>query len=196
MTGVWIWIIAVAAVLALLGGGNPAEGVVTALALATRGPRLTHAPSADDSGIVDADPQALADEAGLSLEAYALARAISSEEGNSSTTTQAAVAWAIKNAAARGGRGIFEQLCRLTGYFGSQVANKYASTARDPYDRDGQIALQVLDGTIPDSTGGATNFDRPAGENADKVTANRLASHLVEVAVDGADSGLRFWRPA
>ncbi len=122
---------------------------------------------------------------------------ISSEEGNSDTTTQAAVAWSAKNEAARAGVGIFELLTRATGYFGDQVANHYATTAKDPYDRDGQIAQQVLDGTIGDLTGGATNFDRAGQEkDPDKVAANRIASHLEQVAVDGADSGLRFWRPA
>src|SRR6266404_5278218 len=105
----WIWIVAAIAAFALLGDGNPVEGIVTAIATLTRGPRLTHSP-ADDKGFVAADPQALADEAGLSLEAYAGSRMIASEEAQSSTTTQAAIMHCLINKARRSGKGIAELL--------------------------------------------------------------------------------------
>jgi hypothetical protein len=208
-----LWILVAAAVLfTLLGKGNPVEGVLTAINEATRGPRLTYEP-ADKSGLVLADPQELANEAGYSLEAYAAGRMLASEEGNSSTTTQAAVVWALINKANASGKGIADLLLaaknpRNRGRFGSQKdkdpnssnvgkSDRYASTAADPYDRDCKIVQQCLDGTIPDLTGGATNFDRPAGEsNPDKIAADRRSSGLEEVAVAGVDDGLRFWRPA
>jgi hypothetical protein len=192
---VW-WLLAFAVVLVALGDGDPVEGAVTAWGEITRGKRLSHGPAVNADGIVDADPQALADEAGLTIEANSLARLISSEEGTSDTTTQAAVAWAVKNEAARRGLSITDLLTRGSGgFYGSQVANHYASTARDPYARDGQIAQYVLDGTIADMTGGATNFDRPRGEkDPEKVAANRVKSGLVLVEVPGTDAGLRFWR--
>jgi len=208
-----LWIVVAAAVaLALLGGGDPIDGAVTALSMLTRGPRLTHAP-ADETGRVDEDPQALADEAGYSLEAYSAGRMLSSEEGTSDPTTQAAVVWALLNHAAAGGKGLFEVLSaaknpRNRGYFGSQKdkdpsssnfggSDRYASTAVDPYDRDCQIAQQCLDGTIADFTGGARNFDRISGEkNPETVAANRASEGLVPADVPGADPNLRFWRPA
>jgi hypothetical protein len=178
----------------LLGDGDPVAGVENALALATRGPRLSHGTLRSD-GTVAEDIQALADDAGLTLECNSLARLISSEEGMSDTTTQAAVAWAVKNEAARQGISITDLLTRATGHYGNQVVNHYATTAKDPYDRDAQIAQQVLDGTIADFTGGATNFDRASGEkDPDAVAAKRMKGGLVLVDVPGADSGLRFWR--
>lgn len=198
--------------LALLGDGNPIDGALSGFAMLTRGPRLTHSP-ADITGMVVDDPRDLADESGYSLEAYAAGRMLSSEEGTSDTTTQAAVVWSLINHARRSGKTVSEVLLaaknpRNKGHFGSQKdkdpnspnvgrSDRYASTALDPYDRDCQIAQQCLDGTLADFTGGATNYDRPDGEkHPDQVAADRLASGLVAVDVPGTSEGLRFWRPA
>jgi hypothetical protein len=207
------WILAALVVYVLfLGRGNPLEGALTAIAQLTRGARLTHSP-ADSTGLVDAAPEDLADEAGLSLEAYSAARMLSSEEGQTDPTTQAAIVWCLINEASRRGTSITSLLTRAknprnAGYYGSQKdkdpdsdnlgnSDRYASTALDPYERDGQIAEQCLSGAIPDMTGGATNFDRPAGEkHPETVAANRVKAGLALVAVDGAAEGLRFWRPA
>ncbi len=207
----WVIVGAIVLVFAYLGGGNPLDGALTALAELTRGSRLTHTP-ADSTGFVDAEPSELADQAGASLEAYALARMISSEEGQQDPTTQAAIAWATINTARKRSSSVAALLLRAkndrnNGYFGSQKdkdpdsenfggSDRYASTALDPYARDLTIATQCIDGTLPDFTGGATNYDRPAGEDAVKVAANRTASGLELVDVPGAASGLRFWRPA
>lgn len=208
-----LWLIVGALVVfAFLGDGNPVDGALTAINMLTRGARLTHSP-ADATGYVDADPSELADEAGLSQEAYSLARMIASEEPHTDTTTQAAIAWATINEAARRGISITAMLLkaknpRNDGHYGSQKdkdpdspnfkkSDRYATTALDPYDREGQIASQCLDGTIADFTGGATNFDRPDGENDPaKVAADRVNSGLELVAVDGVDDGIRFWRHA
>lgn len=202
-------IVAGAVFLTLLGKGNPIEGVVTAINESTRGPRLTYAP-ADASGLVLDDPLELSVEAGYSLEVYALGRMLSSEEGRSDTTTQAAIVHATINQAAKSGKGIAALLLaaknpRNRDHFGSQKdkdpnsanvgnSDRYASTALDPYDRDCRLVQQCMDGTIPDLTGGATNYDRPAGEaNPEKVAANRRSAGLELVDVPGADPGLRFW---
>ncbi len=208
----FLWIAVAAVVLFTIAGkGNPVAGVMTAINEISRGPRLTHAP-ADALGFVPDDPQDLADEAGYSLEAYAAGRMLASEEGSSSTTTQAAAVWALINKGARAGKGLADILLAAKnpmnkGHFGSQKdkdpgspnfggSDRYASTAQDPYDRDCLIAQQCMSGEIPDLTGGATNFDRPAGErNPDQVAADRQSSGLQEVTVAGADPGLRFWRP-
>lgn len=215
-----LWIIVGALVLfAVLGDGNPLEGVVTAIAEVTRGPRLTDAHYDKTTGVVPGDPSDLADQAGLSQEAYSLARALSSEEGSSDTTTQAAVCWCIINEAHRRGTSITALVTQAknpdhSGSYGTQSdidaqpdadgnptnprykkSDRYCSTALDPYTRDGDIASQCLDGTIADLTGGANQFDRPAGEkNPDQVAANRQRSGSVAVDVAGTDPGIRFWR--
>jgi len=208
-----IWLVAlVAAYVLFLGRGNPLDGALTALTQIVRGKRLTRTP-ADSTGFVDAEPGDLAEEAGMSLEAYAAARMIASEEGQQDPTTQAAIVWCLINKARRSGTSIVSLLTRAknprnAGYFGSQKdkdpdsanygnSDRYASTALDPYTRDGKIAEDCLSGAIPDFTGGATNYDRPAGEkNPAQVAANRVSSGLELVAVDGAADSLRFWRPA
>ena len=73
-----IWLVAlVAAYVLFLGRGNPLDGALTALTQIVRGKRLTRTP-ADSTGFVDAEPGELAEEAGMSLEAYAAARMIAS----------------------------------------------------------------------------------------------------------------------
>lgn len=205
-----LWVIVAGAVfLTLLGKGNPIEGAVTAINEASRGARLTYSP-ADASGLVNDDPQDLANESGYSLEVYAVGRMLSSEEGRSDANTQAAIVHATINQAAKSGKGLADLLLaaknpRNRFHFGSQKdkdpnsanvgnSDRYASTALDPYERDCRLVQECMDGTIPDFTGGATNYDRPAGEsNPDKIAANRRSSGLELVDVPGADPGLRFW---
>src|SRR5258706_1638619 len=107
------WLIAAAVTVFFLGvgQGNPLDGAVTALNELVRGARLTHAP-ADSTGLVFADPQDLADQAGLSLEQYSLARMLGSEEPHTDPTTQAAIAWCTINEAARRGTSITALLTR------------------------------------------------------------------------------------
>lgn len=180
--------------------------------LVLRGNRLTHAPYDPSTGLVPGSPQSLADSTALDLESYSLARAISSEEGRSDDGTKLAVGWAIKNRADAGAGSITSLVTTAkyaySGYYGTQrqidpnqpgynSSNRYCSTANDPYDGDGQIALAIQNGNLPDPTGGAQYFDVPAfDDNPDQVTANRAAQGLVEVDVPGARSGLRFWAPA
>lgn len=208
-----IWLLAAVVVYFIwVGQGNPLDGAVTALNELVRGARLTHAP-ADATGLVPGDPQILADQAGLSLEQYSLARMLGSEEPHTDPTTQAAIAWCTINEAVRRGVSVTALLLRAknprnTGSYGSQKdkdpdspnfgsSDRYATTALDPYEREGSIATQCLDGTIGDLTGGATQFDRAGEEkHPDVVAANRIASGSVAVAVAGTDSGVRFWRPA
>lgn len=189
---------------------DPIDGAIGFLQSLTRGRRLTHA-VADDTGVVEADPGDLASQAGLTLDQYALARTISSEEGDSDNVTQGAVAWATLNEANRRGVSVAQLVLKAKnpahdGLFGSQGdkdpaspnfhhSDRYCSTALDPYDQEGQIACAVLAGTIADITGGATKYDRPGLEkNPDKIAANRAAEGLQLVNVPGVDDGIRFWR--
>lgn len=207
----WL-IVALVVYFVWVGQGNPLDGALTAINEVTRGERLTHSP-ADSTGLVGASPAELADQAGASQEAYSGARMLASEEPHTDATTQAAIAWCLINEAASQGKSVTDLLTRAknprnNGSYGSQKdkdpsssnfggSDRYATTALDPYQRELDIFQQCLDGTIGDLTGGCTQFDR-AGEEAhpDKVAANRVASGSVLATVDGADSGVRFWRPA
>jgi hypothetical protein len=206
----------------LLLGDQEAGGVVgdvrqlfrDAINGITQGRRLTRCSYDKTTGVVPCDPEQLAAEAGLDLETYALARVIASEEGNSSRETQALVAHAIRNGAAQSGTTIAAKLLRAkvpshNGSFGTQRnieqgtdgyngSDRYASTATDPYEGHAAVARGVLDGTIPDLTGGATQFDRISGlSDPDRVARNREAagSELVPGLDDLVGGDLRFWRP-
>ena len=220
------WEIVVALVLFLFwrGQGDPVEGAedLYASIVEGRGSRLTHANYDAATGVVTDDPSALAAAAQLTDEQHALARCLSSEEGNSGSTIKVAVAWSVINYAAKQGKTISDLLTHATepthsGHFGSYVnvdptsshyttdskgkpnaPDRYASTRLDPYTDDGQIASSCLDGTFPDPTGGAIQFDRPGGEKNPNYTATkREAAGLVVADVDGIDSSvIRFWRGA
>ena len=207
----WL-LVALLVYLLWVGQGNPLDGAVTAINEVARGARLTHSP-ADSTGLVGDDPQALADEAGASLEAYSGARMLASEEPHTDATTQAAIAWCLINEASRRGSSVTDLLTRAKnprneGHYGSQKdkdpsspnfghSDRYATTALDPYQRELDIFTQCLDGTIADLTGGCTQFDRAGEElHPDRVAANRVAAGSVLASVAGTDSGVRFWRPA
>jgi hypothetical protein len=193
----------------LLGDLNQIVDSLTSLG---RGSRLTRAPYDTTTGIVPGDPEDLASSCGLDVETYSLARAIASEEGRSSVTTKIAVGWAIWNYCAKHGSTITSRVTKAvtpshSGLYGTQrdieegtpkhnASDRYCSTALDPYTQEGQIAGGILDGSIPDNTGGADQFDRPAGEkDPDQVAQNRIDAGAELVEVPGV-SGLRFWRTA
>lgn len=178
----------------------------------TQGKRVTNAPYSKSTGLVPGTPDYLAGIAGVDVEVYSLARNIASEEGNSNNETQAAVGWATLNYANSVGKSVTSLLTHAkyaphsgsygtqrnievgtTGYNGS---DRYASTALDPYQGHIAIAQGVIDGTIPDITNGATQYDRAAGErDPDAVAAQRIAAGSTEVDLSdqGVDPGLRFW---
>lgn len=193
--------------------GDLRQAVNSAVNLVVKGQRLTHAPYDTTTGIVNADPQALADSTTYDLETYALARAIASEEGRSSDFVKLCTGWAIRNRANAGGGSIVALVTRAkyiphSGYFGTQRnieqgtagyngSDRYCSTANDPYDGDAQIALAIQTGALPDPTGGAQYFDRPAGDdNPAQTAANRAAAGLELAQIDGLPDSIRFWRPA
>lgn len=177
-----------------------------------KGTRVTHAPYSKVTGLVPGTPDDLASSVGVDVDTYSLARALASEEGNSSTATQVAVAWAITNHASRSAKTITSlvtqaKLVSHRGYYGTQRnvevgtegyngSDRYCSTAQDPYAGHLEVAMGVINGTFPDITGGADQFDRPSGEsNPDAVAANREASGSELATVEGVDDGdIRFWR--
>lgn len=186
----------------------------------TQGSRVTNASYSKTTGVVPGSPDYLAGVAGVDVEVYSLARNIASEEGNSNAATQAAAGWATKNHADAAGKTITTVLTHAvyaphSGVYGTQRnievgtpngpnpatgfkggSDRYASTALDPYEGHIAVAQGILDGTIPDITQGADQYDRPAGEsNPDAIAASRVASGSTEVDLSdyGVDPGLRFW---
>ncbi len=158
----------------------------------TQGSRLTRAPYDKITGVVPGDPAALATQAGASVDEYALARNIASEHGNSSAAVQALLAHATVNEAAKEGRSVSQLLLRANygphaGRFGTQkdidpasprkgASDRYASTALDPYDGHLAVARGVLEGSIPDLTGGAVQYDDRSGlSDPDALAAKREA---------------------
>ncbi len=193
--------------------GDVRQMFLDAVSGVVRGARVTRCPYNTTTGVVPCDPHQLAAQAAVDDETYALARGISSEEGTSSASTKAVVGWAIKNEADRRGVSIFSLVTHATlpahsGKYGTQRnieqgttgyngSDRFISTAQDPYDGDISIASGILDGTIPDVTGGANQFDRPSGEsNPDAVAAKRVAagSEAVQGIDDLVDGDLRLWR--
>lgn len=230
MAELWWAVGGILALAALFGSAEKGGGVLADFlaALHGRGSRVGPSTSPNSLGVIQDDPQSLADSAALDLDVYALARAISSEEGNSPKLQKVAVGWAITNYAS--GRGIENVLLAgrgpTSGYFARQNARyqvgqdsdgnpqyahagKYASTAIDPYQDDVAIATAVLNRSIEDPTGGATNFFSPrvqdvgfdAGKpgytkDSDEVIADWTAKGLAVVEVPGIDPHeLTFFRP-
>lgn len=193
--------------------GVARQAIDAGVDLVVRGNRLTHLPYDVDTGVVPGNPQSIADTTTLDLETYSLARAISSEEGRSDDATKLAVGWAIKNRADAGAGSITSLVIRAVepshnGFYGTQrnidadtpgykSSDRFCSTGNDPYEGDGQIALAIQNGTLPDPTGGAQYFDVEAfDDNPEKVAAKRAADGLIAYDVPSARSGIRFWGPA
>ena len=159
-------------------------------------------------GVVPGDPEQLARATGLTLEEYALARLMQSEE--SSEPARVAVGWATRNAASRQGVSIAELLLRgnamSKGKFGAQATGKWAATSKPPTAATMILARKVLAKQVPDPTGGATQWDAPKAQavlnkkdpkkykTPEEIAAIRQAAGSEMVMVPGVTS-TRFWRP-
>lgn len=166
---------------------------------------------ADANGLVQAEPFRLAEQRGVSLDIYALARMLVSEAGEKNKAAMTAVGWAAVNHAIARGESISTVLLRgkgsSEGKFGGQnTGGKYASTKQVPSDTTIALAKGILAHTIPDPTKGARQWDAPAAQNklvagkvagyaktSDDVAAERSKTNDL-VMVSGVPS-IRFWRP-
>ena len=162
----------------------------------------------DGGGVVPGDPEKLARAAGLTLEEYALARLMESEE--SSEPARIAVGWATRNAAQRQGVSIPSLLLRgnlsSKGRFGRQDTGKWASTSKPPTAGTMLLARKVLAKEMPDPTGGATQWDAPRAQATlnkrdpkkykapEQIAEIRQAAGSEMVWVKGV-TATRFWRP-
>lgn len=150
-----------------------------------RGRKVTNA-RADSDGWVRKPQAELAREAGeamglpgpLDLSTYTLARFLGSEWASARSREKASIAWCIVNrlrlrrrAYPNAGWTMLRMATKTTrhgdrGLFGSQEHGRYASTSRDPTDKDVYVASMVLSGAWPDLTGGANQFFDPATQRA------------------------------
>lgn len=167
-----------------------------------RGGRVGPHASPNGLGIIEEDPEALAAAAGLDLTTYALARMISSEEGTSALPYKVAVGWAAWNTFGPGvADGLLAGKGDADGHFKAQAyrwtsapgvtsaAGAYASTAQDPHEDDVKIAQGIIGGTVPDPTGGATNFFRP-GLQDKEYAAGKVSRDGATVLADWHAGGL------
>jgi hypothetical protein len=186
----------------------------------TQGSRLTHAPYDKTTGVVPGTPEEIAAAMGATVDEAALARNIASEHPNSSAALQAILAHATVNAAQAEGLSVSRLLLRAknknhTGRFGTQQdletwitradgsrvhpSDRYASTAQDAYEGHLAIARGVLDGSIPDLSGGATQYDDRSGLNdPDALAAKRQAEGKERVTglEDIIGTDFELWRVA
>lgn len=115
-------------------------------------------------GIVEADPRGLAAVASVSLEQYALASAMQSEEHDD--RGRLAVGRAIWNAS-RGKRSRILKLLLPYGKLGQQgIVSPYAATSNPPTARTLDLAAAIMDGRVPDFVEGAVQWDAPAAQDA------------------------------
>jgi hypothetical protein len=176
------------------------------------------------SGIVDELPANEAKRKNLPIDVLSLGRAMRSEEGMSGENARIAVGWACKNKAHQLGISVTVLVIRTSlkdgvrqcpqadGKYSRQEFAKYCTTFNSPNDRDIELSTGILAGSIPDNTGGCTNFDNPklqdylarikpynpltkkGYKDAATIKAKREAAGLVAVAIDGTTT--RFWRKA
>ena len=171
----------------------------------------------NEQKFVDADPRGLAHVAGTSLDVYALASAMQSEE--KTRAGHIAIGCAIRNYCRKHKVSISQKLlqsvdkhgrkCPSHGHFGSQEApGKWASTAKPPTANTLIVAQQILATPSPivDVTHGATKWFAPAAQDAAHALDPRLysldAAGIVEkvtneggkmVLVNGVPNTV-FWR--
>jgi hypothetical protein len=115
-----------------------------------------HVPNA--RGIVEADPAGLARAAGTSLEMYALASAMQSEE--KTDKGRLAVGVATWNATHHN-RSQIVPLLIPHGHFASQETGQYAATHHPPTARTLGLAAAILGEKVPDIVHGAVQWDTP-----------------------------------
>lgn len=189
-------VVVVLVVLLLLGGETVVSRIVN-------GARVGPATKLRDDGLVDGDPDALAWEAGLEVNTYALARCLASEHGQDPDVYLQAVAWAVRNKANERGMTLLQLLTDGAGtagdgWFGEQKAaagTKYASTKVDPSERHVRVAREVSSAPqSSDPTAGATHFYSPQAQDA--LAAKAAAGDARYAKYSGRDAAFidASWR--
>jgi len=148
-------------------------------------------------GLTNID-RASAGQSPLSLNEYAMARALRSEHGSSSFEVRVWVAWAIRNAAG-GVAKVFDKLTKsksaaTSGFFARQITDaRYAATNQAPYESDVTIAVAVLRSSASgDPTDGATNFFAPRLQDELFAKAKAGDPKYSKIKSDAADIRTRW----
>ena len=140
-----------------------------------RGRKVTDAEAGDD-GWVRASPADLARRAGVDIYTSTLARILGSDWSSGTAMEKSLIAFMVLNRLRRRQRAYpnagWTLLKMAThtgdygdrGLYGSQEHGRYASTARDPTDRDVYVATMVLSGRWPDLTRGADQWFDPESQ--------------------------------
>ena len=163
----WALLIVAAVLWWAYSGETPVDSAVSLVnALddaSTRGPRLTTTSQADD-GQVHVSPDDLAAQAAevlgrdVATDALILSRVIRSERSKGGSELEAAcIGWVCMNDALAHGWSLAYTAIGPDGLCGRQKGWRYAS-GRDSYQRDLEIAEEILAGDIEDPTGGAQHF--------------------------------------
>lgn len=180
-------------------------GVPVARDLVTQGRRLTRTAINDDKNAVDAetgvsDPEALAAAASatvgreVTVNAFALARMLRSEEGSAGPNVKAALAWVCLNSAREKGVTVLRRLtaskvAARDGKFGRQIS-RWAATTSDPYENDLAIAEETMQNFMVyperDPTNGAVKFVDKRAFGVQEGTRT-----YAEVEAEWATEGLR-----
>lgn len=179
-------------------------GVPVARDLITQGQRLTRTTIDDDKNAVDAngdsDPEALAAEASavvgreVTVNAYALARMLRSEESSAGPEVKAALAWVCLNSADEKRVTVLQRLtaskiAARDGRFGRQIS-RWAATTSDPYENDLAIAEDTMGKFMVyperDPTNGAVKFVDKRAFGVQEGTRT-----YAEVEAEWATEGLR-----
>jgi len=170
-------------------------------------------------GIVQEDPQTLADAAGVNLEVYSLARVGQSEEGLSSDRAKIAVMYACKRHADKQGKSITEVVTagnpkrsdyeEANGHYGRQGIHPYCTTIATPTSNTIALAQSVYDEVAIDETEGAQFWDNPHTQDvlhavqpydeatgkgyrsSEEIAQRRQSKGLKLITIDGIST--RFW---
>lgn len=156
------------------------------------------------------DPVATAQQAGLPVDIYALARVVASEAGAQPRIVQIAVAWVVVNEARRLKKAIYKVAAGPDGLLGAQnTGGEFVSTRLEPNAAHVAVAKAVHTKIEADPTGGALHFDSPRAQRAlvargapnytktpEQVAARRIAGGMELVTLPGVpEEQMRFWRP-
>lgn len=128
-------------------------------------------PSAAAGTWIRTAPVTLANAAGVHPDVYTLGAVMRSEADGGPEAERIAVAWVARNAARASGKTVTAWATKASGasagYYGGQnFESRVIATGKAPRKDDLALAQKILNGQVPDNTGGATNFIHPAGQDA------------------------------
>lgn len=146
----------------------------------------------------------------IAIDDFILATIIASEADSSYTPyMRGAIGNAVMNHQRAAGEHLFEILKNPAGAFADQLGGRYVSTVRPPTEEDLLIAEAISSGRLPDTTGGAVEFDSPRAQRAlvasgvysaengpEAVAARRMRGGKVPFYLPNVNPDeIRFWVP-